>query len=117
MFGLSRGEDMTRIRGQANRNHTRRVIRRKRIRSMLMIVMVVICLVVVSGVLKLSLKHKEAAYIKQSHRLEEQIKQEQARSEELDDLEEYMASDQYVEEVAMEKLGLAYPNDILLKTK
>ena len=108
---------MTRIRGQAQRNHTRRVIKRKHGRNMLLIMMIVISLVVASGVLKLSLKHKEAAYIKQSHQLEEQIKQEKARAEELDELEEYMASDKYVEDVAMEKLGMAYPNDILLKAK
>ena len=108
---------MTRIRGQAQRNHTRRVIKRRNGRSMLLIMLIVISLVVASGVLKLSLKHKEAAYIKQSQRLEEQIKQEQARSEELDELEEYMASDKYVEDVAMEKFGMAYPNDILLKAK
>ena len=108
---------MTRLRGRANRNHTRRVIKRRRGRSMTLILLIVICLVVASGVLKLSLKHKEAAYLKQGQQLEEQIRQEEARAEELEDLEAYMSSDRYVEETAIQKLGMAYPDDILLKTK
>ena len=108
---------MTRLRGRATRNHNRRVIARRNSRSMVLITLIVLCFVLTLGVLKFSLKRKEATYLKQGQLLEEQIKQEEARADELNELEEYMNSDRYVEDTAMEKLGMAYPDDILLKTR
>ena len=46
-----------------------------------------------------------------------QIEQEKERTQEIADLEAYMSSDRYIEDTAREKLGMAYPNDLLLKAR
>ena len=86
-------------------------------RSIFMITLIVICFVSALGVLKFSLKRTEAAYLKQEKQLQVQIDSEKERAQEITEMEEYMASDRYVEKTAREKLGMAYPNDILLKAR
>ena len=46
-----------------------------------------------------------------------QLEQEELRAEEIDELEEYVGRDEYVEDVAKEKLGLVYPNEILFEAE
>ena len=46
-----------------------------------------------------------------------QLEQEELRAEEIDELEEYVGTDEYVEDVAKEKLGLVYPNEILFEAE
>lgn len=47
--------------------------------------------------------------------VEEQIDNEKRRAELLVQRENYMKSREYIEDIAKEKLGLVYPNEILLK--
>lgn len=47
--------------------------------------------------------------------LNAQIATEQERAEELNEQEQYMQTKAYVEEVAHEKLGLVYPDEIFIK--
>lgn len=57
-------------------------------------------------------------FIKHSQKIqavEEQIKEEQKRAELLVQRENYMKSREYIEDVAKEKLGLVYPDEVLLK--
>ena len=42
---------------------------------------------------------------------------ERQRAEEIDDLEDYVGTDEYVEDVAKDKLGLVYPNEILFEAE
>ena len=49
--------------------------------------------------------------------LQQEKQDETQRSSELDDLEEYMKSSQYIEDVAKSKLGLTYKNEIIFKEK
>lgn len=49
--------------------------------------------------------------------LNEQIVAEQKRAEELSRQEQYRQTKAYVEEVAHEKLGLVYPDEIFIKVK
>ena len=44
-----------------------------------------------------------------------EIENEQARTEDFDKLKEYMQTDEYVEEIAREKLGLAKDNETVFK--
>ena len=45
----------------------------------------------------------------------QQYEDETERAAELDELEEYMGSSEYIEDVAKSKLGLTYENEIIFK--
>ena len=47
--------------------------------------------------------------------MEQQLSQEEARTKEIEDLQEYVKSDEYMEKVAKEKAGLLKPNEIIFK--
>ena len=48
-------------------------------------------------------------------KLMQQYEDETERAAELDELEEYMGSSEYIEDVAKSKLGLTYENEIIFK--
>ena len=47
--------------------------------------------------------------------LEQQLEDETKRREEIQELEQYMQSDEYIEKIAREKLGLLKENEILFR--
>ena len=49
--------------------------------------------------------------------LEKQYTKESERSDEIESMQQYMQSDQYIEDIAKSKLGLAYDNEIIFKEK
>ena len=85
--------------------------------SVISISCVVLLLMVILGVGSISLQEKNRNYKAQEAELEKQIAAEMAREEEIAELEEYVGSDQYVEDVAKEKLGLINPNEIIFKAE
>ncbi len=85
--------------------------------SVVSISCVVLLLMVILGVGSLSLQEKNRNYKEQEARLQEQIAAEIAREEEIAELEAYVGSDKYVEDVAKEKLGLINPNEIIFKAE
>ena len=116
-------EPKTRV--SINMKDTRRNSRKRRSRrrtnqhklSVLVITGVIFlmtALVVVGGI---SLRAKEKSYLAQETELKKQIDEEKARSQEIDDMEAYVGTDEYVEEIATEKLGLVNENEIILKAK
>lgn len=86
-------------------------------RSVLAIGIVLFLLVVMVSVNGMTLRAKEKAYAAQEQELMQQIEEEKARSKEIDDLEKYVGTDEYVEEVARDKLGLVHKNEIIFKAK
>jgi cell division protein DivIC len=60
-------------------------------------------------------KQKDEAYSEQLTDLQAQLEDETERATEIDALEEYMKSDEYIEDTAKSKLGLAYDNEIIFK--
>ncbi len=78
---------------------------------------VIIVLGATLSIASISLQAKNKDYIAQEADLEAQIQAEAERSEEIDELEEYVGTDEYVEDVAKEKLGLVYPNEILFEAE
>lgn len=78
---------------------------------------VIVMLTVVLSVASISLHEKNQNYKEQEAKLEAQLEEQRARSEEIDELEEYVGTDEYVEDVAKEKLGLINPNEILFKAE
>lgn len=91
--------------------------RSKRRGGTLSVSIIVIAFLVVMIVQVVQLKQKEAAYAQQKAELEKQYTQESERTDEIQGLEKYMQSDQYIEDIAKSKLGLAYDNEIIFKEK
>ena len=74
-------------------------------------VIILLCgMVIVHG---MALKKSNDAYKVQEEELQTQIDAEKERSEEINKLKKYVGTDEYIEEVAREKLGLVKENEIL----
>lgn len=86
-------------------------------RSVLAVTGVLLLLVVMVSASSMTLRAKDKAYAAQEAELKQQIEEQKERSEEIDDLEKYVGTDEYVEEVARDKLGLVYKNETIFKAK
>ncbi|MBD9151825.1 MAG: septum formation initiator family protein [Lachnospiraceae bacterium] len=75
----------------------------------------IIMIIAVVGINSISLRQKQAKYIAREQELQQQIDAENARTEELKELETYTKTKKYAEEVAKDKLGLVYDNEIIFK--
>lgn len=91
--------------------------RAKRRGGALSVSIIVIAFLVVMVVQVVQLKQKEAAYAAQKAQLEKQYTKESERADEIESMQRYMQSDQYIEDIAKSKLGLAYDNEIIFKEK
>lgn len=90
--------------------------RRRTFQHKLSVILVSCVIVILAGVLSvasISLRAKWKNQDVQITELREQLGAEATRTEEIDELEEYVGTDKYIEDVARET-GLAYPNEILL---
>ena len=61
------------------------------------------------------LKESLAGYETRAEALSQQLEEEQARTEEIKELKEYMQTDEYAEQAAREKLGLVKDNETVFK--
>ncbi len=86
-------------------------------RSIIAICAVIVLLIIMLSVSSITLRAKERSYQVQEIELENQIGDEKERSEEIDDLENYVGTDEYIEEIAKEKLGMIYENELIIKAK
>lgn len=80
---------------------------------MIVFVVVVFCLVLF--IRTQSLKNEREELAEKRVAVEKQIEEEEQRTKDLEDLEKYMKTKKYMEEVAKEKLGLVYPDEILIE--
>lgn len=83
--------------------------------TMIGITFVVLVLLVSMLVLTSSLHKKVEADALRKAAIEQQILEEQARTGEIEDLEDYMKSDEYIEQVAKDKLGMVNDGEIIFK--
>ena len=60
---------------------------------------------------------KQDTYQERIAELNEQIAEQQQRSQQLEALKKYTKTDAYIEEVAKEKLGLVHPGEIVFRIK
>lgn len=94
--------------------------RRKKLRRHLgsfAIVGVVLLLLVFVSVASLSLRASNANKQEKIAELESQIEAEEKKSEELEEYSKYVQTKKYAEEVAKEKLGLVYEDEIIFKAE
>lgn len=61
------------------------------------------------------LKESLAGYETRAEALSQQIEEEQVRTQEIEDLKQYMLTDEYAEQAAREKLGLVKENEIIFQ--
>lgn len=86
-------------------------------RSMLAVGAVIILLTAVASVSKMTLHAKEKEYKAQEIELQQQIEEEKKRTKEIDELETYVGTDAYVEDMARERLGMVYKDETIFKAK
>ena len=102
---------------QTSRTRQQRRRRSSHKKSILIISLVIVMLIGVISVNGMTLRAKEKSYRAQEAELKEQIKEEKSRTSQIDDLEDYVGTDEYVEEIARDKLGLVYKDEIIFKAK
>lgn len=103
---------------QAGRRRRKTAFRRRKNENRLgmsMAFLAIIMIIAVVGINSISLRQKQAKYIAREQELQQQIDTENARTEELKELETYTKTKKYAEEVAKDKLGLVYDNEIIFK--
>lgn len=84
-------------------------------KTMFIITFIVAVLFVTFLILTINLRAKVKISTERAAVLENQIKEEQDRTQEIEDLENYMKSDDYIEQVAKEKLGMVKDGEIIFK--
>ncbi|MBR3606787.1 MAG: septum formation initiator family protein [Lachnospiraceae bacterium] len=84
--------------------------------AMILVTMVVVVMMLVVAVNNRQLKTKLASYQEREKILTEQIENEKKRAEEILEFEKYTKTKKYIEEVAREKLGLVYEDEILIQS-
>ncbi|MGI6069157.1 MAG: FtsB family cell division protein [Blautia sp.] len=92
--------------------------KKNRIRNRLGMFSIMLVTLVLLGVFLLQtndLREKIAAYDKQTASLQEQLEEEQKRTEEIEDTKAYMQTDEYAEEVARNRLGLVKENEVVFQ--
>ncbi|MFR2837264.1 MAG: septum formation initiator family protein [[Clostridium] nexile] len=99
---------------EKNRNKRQRTRMRRHKASILSICGVILLLTIILSVGSMSLQAKNKRY-KAEAELMAQLKKEKARTEEIEEFEEYAGTDSYIEDVAKDKLGLIYENEILFE--
>lgn len=65
----------------------------------------------------MTLQESNRAYKAQEAELQAQLDAESERSKEIDELKDYVGTDEYIEGVAKEKLGLVRENEILFRSE
>ena len=90
---------------------------RRRANGAVGIVVIVFAFLVVMTVQICRIRAKDADYVQREAELKKEYQEETQRSSEIDDLETYMNSSEYIEDVAKSKLGLTYKNEIIFKEK
>lgn len=101
--------------GRVNMKKKRRKRRNGNFRGMCCISAVVLVLLAVFAVKNHDLKQANAAYSAELAQIQQDIENEKTRTEEIEEMKEYMQSDEYAEQVAKDKLGLAYEDEIVFK--
>ena len=91
--------------------------RKKRYRSGMVAVFLVVLLLFAMVMLESRrLMAKDAAYAKKEQQLQMQIEEQYEVRESLNSYSQYTQTKKYIEEIAREKFGLVYPDEIIFKT-
>ncbi|MCQ2507845.1 MAG: septum formation initiator family protein [Dorea sp.] len=86
-------------------------------KSLTLTFVALLLLIVVVGYSTVKLKQREAAYHAQQVEIEKQLEEEHKRTEQIEQEEAHMQEDEFIEDVARDRLGLVYPDEIIFKTQ
>lgn len=100
---------------QKRKRRVRRRVLQHRL-SVILISGVIVILAIVLSFGSATLRAKWKNQETQITELTKELEKEKAREEEINELEEHVGSDEYIEDVARET-GLVYPNEILFKSE
>lgn len=81
----------------------------------LCISMILVVFVAVMSIQIVKTYQKDQELIRRQAELEAQLEEETERQQELEEYEAYTQTNEYIEDVAKSKLGLAYDNEIIFK--
>lgn len=102
-------------RGRRRRRGKRNRVSRENQLAMIAITIVVCVLFAVLAFRDCQLNMRIRANEARRQDLEQQIEEEKARTEEIEDLRDYMKTDDYIRQAAKDRLGLLEDNEIILK--
>lgn len=107
------------MRLETNRQKNKKAIRHRNsiVLSMVLALLVVFALGIVLWNGKNSLVEKNNQYEAEIEQLNHEIEKESQRTDELAEKEKYVQTKKYVEEVAKNKFGLVYPDEIIFRAK
>lgn len=100
-------------RRRSRRTAVRKKQQNKKGMPLIAFIVVIFCIVV--GIRSINLMQQRNELNEKKAALEEQIKEEEKRTKDLEELEKYMQTKKYMEEVARERLGLVYPDEIIIQ--
>ncbi len=83
--------------------------------SMFLVTMVVLLILVAASVKGIEIQQKLDTYAAREEELLRQIEKEQDRTQEIEEYRKYTQTKKFAEEVAKDKLGLVYEDEILFK--
>lgn len=115
MVNIRRSEEYMRLETRRERVARLKRQRRSALAGMAIAVVVVIALGVVLWKGKAGLAEKNKDYQNQITELQSQIDDENDRSKELSEYEKYVKTKKFVEEIAKNKFGLIYPDELVFK--
>ena len=107
-------EKMNKINKKKRVHERRRDIRRHKA-SILLVGGAMFLLVVVVGVNGMKLSRKNAEYKVQETKIQKELEQEKERAQEIEEIKEHVGTDEYVKEIAKEKLALAGKDEIIFE--
>ena len=101
--------------GRVRKKPAKRMTQHKKIvKTVWVMVMSIVCF---TGLASISLYKKNNEYAVMQDELSKQFQEEKQRTIEIAEYQEYVKTDEHVEEIARDKLGFVYENEIVLKPK
>ena len=89
--------------------------RRRSRRNLILVLLVVVVVATLAGMKAISLYKENQNLAITERQLETHIEEETNRAEELKNREKYMQTKKYIEDEAKNKLGLVYPDEIVIR--
>lgn len=83
--------------------------------AMMSISAVIVVFLAVISIKSIELQAKNDTYAAREAVLTKEIKAEQERTDQIEEYKKYVKTKKYVEEVAKDKLGLVYDNEVIFK--
>ena len=93
----------------------RKGLKKKNSRNILPIGVILVIMLAIVGIHSHNLWRTQTDLKAEREQLEQQLADEQARTEELKELRKYVQTDSYAEEVAQDKLGLVHEGEIVFE--